>query len=79
MTDAVKQGSAQPASIPAHTVAGKTGTVSTQGSSVGLFASFAPADRPRLAVVVATRGSGERGATAAEVAGKIYRALTHRL
>lgn len=79
MTDAVREGSAQPAAVPAFTVAGKTGTANTPGSSLGLFASYAPAERPRFAVVVAMRGAGERGPTAADVAGKIYRALTHRL
>src|SRR5205085_10110751 len=45
---------------------------------LGLFTSFAPVSNPQLAVVVITRGSGERGRVAAGIAGKIYRALSGR-
>lgn len=60
-------------------VAGKTGSCIAQGSWVGLFASVAPIENPRLAVIVITRGQGERGKYAAAIAGNIYEALKNRL
>jgi hypothetical protein len=78
MIAAVEYGTGAGASDSAQQVAGKTGTYSDDESSVGIFASYAPADDPRLAVVVLTRGQGESGAAAACVAGAIYRALDRR-
>lgn len=78
MIGAVNYGTAKLAFDPAQTVAGKTGSCIGQGSWLGLFASYAPVSDPRLAVVVVTRGSGERGKYAAAVAGRIYRALDSR-
>lgn len=60
-------------------VAGKTGSCITRGSWIGLFASVAPVEKPKYAVVVITRGHSERGKWAASVAGKIYRELAPRL
>ena len=56
-------------------VAGKTGSCIGKGSWVGLFASVAPVEQPKYAVVVITRGAGERGRIAAGIAGQIYKAL----
>ncbi len=78
MIGAVTYGTGRSANDPTQTIAGKTGTCSGQGSKVGLFTSFGPVHDARLAVAVITRGSGERGRTAATVAGKIYRGLNHR-
>ncbi len=78
MIGAVNYGTARGAYDPRQTVAGKTGTCIGQGSWLGLFTSFAPVGNPQLAVVVITRGSGERGRVAASIAGKIYRALNGR-
>ena len=78
MIGAVNYGTAKLAYDPVQTVAGKTGTCIGQGSWLGLFASYAPVMEPKLAVVVVTRGSGERGRVAAGIAGKIYRALNSR-
>ncbi len=78
MIGAVNYGTAKLAYDAMQTVAGKTGSCTGQGSKLGLFASYAPVHDPRLAVVVITRGSGERGRVAAGVAGRIYRALNHR-
>lgn len=78
MIGAVNYGTAKGAYDPYQTVAGKTGTCIGQGSWLGLFTSYAPVVDPRLAVVVVTRGSGERGKYAAAVAGKIYRSLDAR-
>ena len=60
-------------------IAGKTGSCIGNGSWVGLFASVAPIENPKLAVVVILRGQAERGKYAAAVAGKIYDALRNRI
>jgi cell division protein FtsI/penicillin-binding protein 2 len=60
-------------------IAGKTGSCIGQGTWLGLFASVAPIQNPKLAVVVITRGQNERGKYAAAVAGNIYNALRNRL
>jgi hypothetical protein len=60
-------------------IAGKTGSCIGKGSWLGLFASVAPVESPKYAVVVITRGHGERGKYAAAVAGKVYEALRPRL
>ena len=59
-------------------VAGKTGSCIGGGSWVGLFASVAPIENPKYAVIVITRGQAERGKYAAAVAGQIYRILQSR-
>jgi hypothetical protein len=59
-------------------VAGKTGSCIGGGSWVGLFASVAPIENPKYAVIVITRGQSERGKFAAAVAGKIYQTLRTR-
>jgi cell division protein FtsI/penicillin-binding protein 2 len=66
---AVNEGSAASAFDPDIVVAGKTGTC----SGVGWFASYAPADRPEVVVVVfVAPGSGH---VASAVAGRIYQNL----
>ena len=66
---AVNEGSASNAFDPDIVVAGKTGTC----SGLGWFASYAPADRPEVVVVVFVRpGSGH---VASAVAGRIYQSL----
>ena len=66
---AVNEGSASAAFDPEIAVAGKTGTC----SALGWFASYAPADRPELVVVVFLRHGSGHGASA--VAGRIFRQL----
>lgn len=78
MIGAATYGSGRLAYDPIMQVAGKTGTCIGQGSWLGLFTSYAPVADPRLAVVVVTRGSGERGRVAAAIAGKVYRSLDYR-
>lgn len=78
MTGAVNYGTGKGAYDAMLPAAGKTGTCIGQGSWLGLFGSFAPVGNPRLAVVVVTRGSGERGRVAAGIAGKIYKGLEYR-
>lgn len=60
-------------------IAGKTGSCIGKGSWLGLFASVAPIQNPKYAVVVITRGQAERGKYAAAVAGQVYNALSPRL
>jgi beta-lactamase regulating signal transducer with metallopeptidase domain len=78
MVAAVRYGTGVAASEGTQRVAGKTGTLVDEQSPVGIFASYAPADDPRLVVVVVTRGQNESGPVAAGVAGEIYRALDRR-
>lgn len=78
MIGAVNYGTGKGAYDSMLPAAGKTGTCIGQGSWLGLFGSFAPVGNPRLAVVVVTRGSSERGRIAASIAGKIYRGLESR-
>ncbi|HKS29162.1 MAG TPA: penicillin-binding transpeptidase domain-containing protein [Pyrinomonadaceae bacterium] len=78
MIGAVNYGTGKGAYSNMIPAAGKTGTCIGQGSWLGLFGSFAPVGNPRLAVVVVTRGSSERGRIAASIAGKIYKGLENR-
>jgi beta-lactamase regulating signal transducer with metallopeptidase domain len=78
MIGAVDYGTGKAAFDPAQSVAGKTGTFQDDREMVGLFVSYAPAENPRLVVVVLTRGQNESGPLAASVAGAIYRALKPR-
>jgi penicillin-binding protein 2 len=79
MIGAASYGTARRGMDSSLEVAGKTGSCIGQGSWVGLFASVAPIENPRLAVVVILRGQSERGKYAAAVAGSIYNALRGRL
>jgi len=79
MVAAVERGTGRGAHDPMQTVAGKTGSIVSKDSSVGIFASYAPVNDPRLVVVVATRGRDESGPVAAGITGTIYRALGRRL
>jgi penicillin-binding protein 2 len=70
--------------VPALRVCGKTGTAQMQdvhGKTIGhttWFASFAPYDNPRYAVVVMVE-DGESGKTScAPAAGKVYQAILAR-
>ena len=66
---AVNDGSATSAFDPDVVVAGKTGTC----ASLGWFASYAPADQPKLVLVVFMRpGSGHSAST---VGGRIYQEI----
>lgn len=75
MIETVRTGTGRPAAVPGLSVAGKTGTIDGPEGGTGLFVSFAPADAPRLAVVVVTQGKGVLGRTAAGIAGGVYRRL----
>ena len=79
MLAAVERGTASSIGDASLKIAGKTGTLANKENSIGLFASYAPADDPRLTVVVLTSGEGTNGRAAAKVAGAIYRGLRGRL
>lgn len=81
MLAAVERGTASGIKDPTLKIAGKTGTVvdKRKGTGIGMFASYAPADDPRLTVVVLTSGEKESGAVSAQIAGSIYKALRGRI
>ncbi len=66
---AVNEGSAMPAFDPDVVVAGKTGSC----AQLGWFASYAPADKPEVVIIVFLRRGNGHGASA--VAGRIYQDL----
>lgn len=79
MTGAVNFGTARLAYDPVGQVAGKTGTCTGDTrDKLGLFTSFSSVENPKLVVTVITTGSGEAGKRAAEVAGRVYRAISYR-
>lgn len=78
MMGAVNYGTAKLAYNPLGQVAGKTGTCTGNRDRLGLFTSFSSADNPRLVVTVITTGSTEAGKRAAEIAGRIYSAVSPR-
>jgi penicillin-binding protein 2 len=79
MTGAVTFGTAKLAYDPTGQVAGKTGTCTGDTrDKLGLFTSFSSVENPKLVVTVITTGSTEAGKRAAEIAGRVYRAISYR-
>ena len=78
MIGAVKYGTARRINDPHLKIAGKTGSCIANGTWVGLFASVAPINNPKFAVVVITEGKYARGKHSAAIAGKIYKTLRGR-
>ena len=76
MSGAVNFGTAKAAYDPVGQVAGKTGTCTGSTAKLGLFTSFSSVDNPKLIVTVVTTGSTEAGKRAAEIAGRVYRAIS---
>ena len=74
-------GTGTKACVPGLRICAKTGTAQVQdvnNTKIGLttwFASFAPYEQPRYAVVVMVENGVSGGATCAPVAGKIYEAI----
>ncbi len=79
MIGAAEYGTARRGMDQSLGVAGKTGSCIGRGSWVGLFASVAPIEDPKYAVVVITRGESERGRIAANIASQIYRELAPQI
>lgn len=77
MIGAVNYGTGRMAYNPLGQVAGKTGTC-TDRDKLGLFTSFSSVDNPRVVVTVITSGYQEAGRRAAEIAGRIYNAISPR-
>ena len=78
MEAVVAGGTGTAAQLPGISVAGKTGTAETgvAGRNTTWFISFAPADRPRVAVaVVLENQSGTGGGVSAPVARAIMPAV----
>lgn len=78
MIGAVNFGTARLAYNPLGQVAGKTGTCTGNRDKLGLFTSFSSVDNPRVVVTVITTGYQEAGKRAAEIAGRIYAAISPR-
>jgi cell division protein FtsI/penicillin-binding protein 2 len=78
MMGSASYGTGKTSATPGAIVAGKTGTCSDDISRIGLFTSVNNVDNPTLAVAVIIRGSTERGASAATIAGDIYKQLAPR-
>jgi cell division protein FtsI/penicillin-binding protein 2 len=79
MIGAVNYGTGKLAYNPIAQVAGKTGTCTGSRDKLGLFTSFSSVDSPRLVITVITTGSTEAGKRAAEIAGRIYGAVSPRV
>ena len=84
LADVEERGTGAKAAVPGLSICGKTGTaqvMDTHGKIIGnttWFASFAPFEKPRYAVVVMLEievNAGTGGSTCAPIAGNIYRAL----
>jgi penicillin-binding protein 2 len=77
-------GTGRKAAVPGMRICGKTGTAQVKnpmGETTGQttwFASFAPFEKPRYAVVVMVEDGISGGGTCAPVAGKIYTAILER-
>jgi cell division protein FtsI/penicillin-binding protein 2 len=76
------EGTGHAAAVPGLRIAGKTGTAQVEKNghidkSVGItwFASFAPVEKPRYAVVVMVVSGVSGGGTCAPLAHKIYEAI----
>ena len=78
-------GSGRLAAVPGLTMAGKTGTAEVEkdnhkdkGAQITWFASFAPYETPRYAVIVMVVGGASGGKACAPIAKHVYEALLDR-
>jgi cell division protein FtsI/penicillin-binding protein 2 len=72
---AVETGTGKKARQENYKVSGKTGTISNKETNIGLFASYGVNNNSEMVVVVVLEGKNERGAVAAQIAGKIYNSI----
>lgn len=77
------EGTGRAADVKGMDVCGKTGTAQIKENGVQVdkttwFASFAPYEEPKYAVIVMIESGGSGGGTCAPIAGKIYQALQKR-
>ncbi len=76
---AVLYGTGRYAFDPQEQIFGKTGTCSENGARLGWFVSYSSEPQPKYAVVILLRGGRMMyGPHAAEIAGRLYRALRQR-
>ena len=74
MVSVVNNGTGNAASISGIKVAGKTGTAENpHGASHAWFIGFAPADNPKVAIVVIVENAGSGGSIAAPIASEILK------
>jgi penicillin-binding protein 2 len=79
-----REGTGKKAAVPGLRICGKTGTAQVQDEfnrktgQKTWFASFAPYEKPRWAVVVMVEDGASGGLTCAPIAGKIYAAILKR-
>jgi beta-lactamase regulating signal transducer with metallopeptidase domain/beta-lactamase class D len=72
---AVEIGTGKRAQQENYKVSGKTGSVSNKDTNIGLFASYGINNNSEMVVVVVLDGKNEKGAIAAQIAGKIYNSI----
>lgn len=68
----VEMGTGKKAQQDNYQVSGKTGTIANNDTDIGFFASYGSTKNSELVIVVVLEGKGEKGAAAAQIAGKIY-------
>lgn len=82
--DVEERGTGKAAHIPGYTVSGKTGTAQVTDPSGKVvdhtvwFASFAPYEDPKYAVVVMVESGASGGGTCAPIARQVFEALRQR-
>jgi beta-lactamase regulating signal transducer with metallopeptidase domain/beta-lactamase class D len=72
---AVEIGTAKGARQENYEVSGKTGSISDKETNTGLFVSYGVNHNSEMVVVVILQGKNEKGAVAAQIAGKIYNSI----
>jgi len=72
---AVEIGTGKKARQENYKVSGKTGSISNKETNIGLFVSYGINNNSEMVVVVVLDGKNERGAVAAQIAGKIYNSI----
>jgi len=72
---AVETGTGKRAQQENYKVSGKTGSISNKETNMGLFVSYGVKNNYEMVVVVVLEGKNERGAVAAQIAGKIYNSI----
>ena len=72
---AVEIGTGKKARQDNYKISGKTGSVSSKETDIGLFASYGIKNDSEIVVIVVLKGKNERGAIAAQIAGKIYKSI----
>ncbi|AKL98702.1 penicillin-binding protein 2 [Endomicrobium proavitum] len=75
LIETVESGTGKRSKLPGIKVAGKTGTAENpQGEDHAWFVTYAPADKPEIAIAVIVENGGGGGLNAVPVARKIYEA-----